>query len=94
MRRRKKHYCPPWVDERIAELKERKKLYKEREAKMLSDAAKQYSIGSRSLTRHDTPLSTVIDELKKIDTELADLEAMKSGRSARRAFGVMPRDDW
>jgi hypothetical protein len=62
---------------------------------MLSaDGVKQYAIGSRSLTRYDTSLKDIVDQIKAIEREIAELEAVKSGGSARRAYGVVPRDSW
>lgn len=49
-----------------------------------------YSIGSRSLTKHD--LEKIRSEIAGHDKAIAELTAVLNGRSRRRAVGVVPRD--
>ena len=49
-----------------------------------------YSIGSRSLTKHD--LEKIRLEIERHDKAIAELTALLSGRGRRRAVGVVPRD--
>lgn len=57
---------------------------------LLEGGVKSYAIGSRNLTKFDLPeLSAEIAALEK---EVDALEAELSGRSRRRAVGVVPRD--
>ena len=57
---------------------------------LLSGQVQSYAIGSRNLTRLDLgQLKKEIDELEK---EIDQLTAKISGRSQRKAVGVVPRD--
>jgi len=57
----------------------------------LADGGVQsYTIGSRSLTKFD--LSTIGEEIAMHEKKMDELEAELSGRSRRRAVGVVPRD--
>ena len=57
---------------------------------LLEGGVKSYAIGSRNLTKFDLPeLSAEIAALEK---EVDALEAELSGRSRRRAIGILPRD--
>ena len=49
-----------------------------------------YSIGSRSLTKHD--LEKIRLEIEGHDKAIAELSALLDGRGRRRAVGIVPRD--
>ena len=49
-----------------------------------------YSIGSRSLTKHD--LEKIRSEIAGHDKAIAELTAALNGRGRRRAVGIVPRD--
>lgn len=49
-----------------------------------------YSIGSRSLTKHD--LEKIRAEIAEHDKAIAELTAALNGRGRRRAVGIIPRD--
>lgn len=49
-----------------------------------------YSIGSRSLTKHD--LEKMRAEIAEHDKAISELTAALNGRGRRRAVGVIPRD--
>lgn len=49
-----------------------------------------YSIGSRSLTKHD--LEKIRSEIAGHDKAISELTAALSGRGRRRAVGIVPRD--
>ncbi len=49
-----------------------------------------YSIGSRSLTKHD--LEKIRSEIAEHDKSIGELTAALNGRSRRRAVGIVPRD--
>ena len=49
-----------------------------------------YSIGSRSLTKHD--LEKIRAEIAGHDKAIAELTAALNGRGRRRAVGIVPRD--
>jgi predicted translin family RNA/ssDNA-binding protein len=71
----------------------RLKLYLEREIYMLSpDAVRAYGIGSRNLQRYDTALKDILDMIKKLEDEIAELELIAEGKTPRRAVAVVPRD--
>lgn len=73
--------------------KKRLQIYLDREKDMLSpDGVKAYGVGSRNLQRYDTALKDISDMIKKLEDEIAELEAMIAGGSPRRAVAVVPRD--
>ena len=49
-----------------------------------------YSIGSRSLTKHD--LGKIRLEIAAHDKAISELTAVLNGRGRRRAVGIVPRD--
>ncbi len=49
-----------------------------------------YSIGSRSLTKHD--LEKIRTEIAGHDKAIAELTAELNGKRRRRAVGIVPRD--
>ena len=49
-----------------------------------------YSIGSRSLTKHD--LEKIRSEIEEHDKAISELTAALSGSGRRRAVGIVPRD--
>ena len=57
---------------------------------LVTGQVQSYTIGSRNLTKFDlTKLKAEIDEMEK---ELDQLAALDSGRTRRKAVGVIPRD--
>lgn len=74
------------VEEKIRRVKVRLDIYYEAEEKILH--AKEYRIGSRSLTRAD--LDDVQEEIKKLETELDALESR--GTTKRRVRNVIFKD--
>lgn len=63
--------------------------YYKREIEMLDkDGVKNYSIGTRSLSRYDTALVDIQKAIKALEQEIAELESNKP----RRAVGIVPRD--
>lgn len=67
-------------------------IYLAREKEMLTGGVQSYGIGSRNLTRYQTDLSNVRAAIKELEAEIALLEGQLSGRSVRKAVGVVPRD--
>lgn len=57
---------------------------------LLTGQAKSYSIGSRNMTRLDLP--QLEETIRKLEKEVDALEAALSGKTRRRAVGVIPRD--
>jgi len=71
---------------RRAALKELRKAY----LALVTGQVQSYTIGSRNLTKFDlTKLKAEIDAMEK---ELDQLAALASGRTRRKAVGVIPRD--
>lgn len=74
-------------------LEQRKAMLEEAYAaylKLLHGEVKQYTIGSRSLTRFD--LDELWDMIKTLEAELDQLETQLAGGGRRKAVGVIPRD--
>lgn len=57
---------------------------------LLSGQVQSYAIGSRNLTRLD--LEKLKNEIDALEKEIDELTAALSGKSRRRALGVVPRD--
>lgn len=49
-----------------------------------------YSIGSRSLTKHD--LQKIREEIAQHEKKISELAAMLGGKRRRKAVGIVPRD--
>ncbi len=58
--------------------------------KLLSGGVKSYKLDDRELTRLD--LGKLSEEIKEAEQKVDELEALLNGQSARKAFGVIPRD--
>ena len=78
---------------KVKQKRERLQLYLDREKYMLSpDAVQSYGIGSRNLQRYSTDLNDIQEMIKKLEDEIAELEAQMNGLHPRRSVGVLPRD--
>lgn len=55
-----------------------------------SGGVQQYTIGSRSLTKHD--LTKIRNEIAEHEKAVSELEAALNGQKRRRAVGFVPRD--
>ena len=80
------------IQKKITSKKERLALYLDRENEMLAGGVQSYGVGSRNLTRYQTELSTIRAAIKELEAEIELLEGQLSGKSARKAVGVVPRD--
>lgn len=74
------------LEQRKAMLEECYKAYND----LLRGRVRQYSIGSRSLTRLD--LDELWDMIKTLESEVDQLESLLAGGGRRKAVGVIPRD--
>ena len=74
------------LDFRREALKAAREAYKA----LLSGQVQSYAIGSRNLTRLD--LEKLKAEINELEKEVDELSAVLSGKSRRRALGVVPRD--
>ena len=82
------------IEGEIAEKKERRKFYLEREKTMLTGGAQSYGIGSRNLTRYTTELSQIRAAIKELDAEIKELEAKLDNQPSRKRVGLVFRDSW
>ena len=57
---------------------------------LLSGQVQSYSIGSRNLTRLN--LAELKEQIKALEKEIDELEAVLNGGGRRKAIGVIPRD--
>lgn len=57
---------------------------------LLSGQVQSYAIGSRNLTRLD--LEKLKKEIDQLEKEIDELTAKLTGKSRRKAVGVVPRD--
>lgn len=81
------------TSELLAQKKERLKMYYEREKYLLSpDAVQSYGVGTRNLQRYNTDLSDIQNMIKKLEDEVAELEATVNGDKPRKAVGVVVCD--
>ena len=71
---------------RRASLEELRKAY----LALVYGQVQSYAIGSRNLTRFD--ITRLKAEIKEMEKEVDQLEAMANGGTRRKAVGVIPRD--
>lgn len=57
---------------------------------LIDGGVKAYMIDDRQLTRFDLPV--LKKQIKELEEEIDELEALVAGARPRRAFGVIPRD--
>lgn len=76
----------------LAEKRERRTLYLEREKEMLSGGVQSYGTGSRNLTRYNTDLAQIRSEIDKLGKEIAELETELDGGAKRKRVGLVFRD--
>lgn len=78
----------------LAEKKERRALYLEREKVMLKGGVQSYGVGSRNLARYNTDLSTIRAMIKELADEIEEIEGQLEGTAARKRVGLVFRDAW
>ena len=78
------------LQERITFRRTALKAAREAYTALLSGQVQSYAIGSRNLTRLD--LEKLKNEIDALEKELDELTALQSGKSRRKAVGVVPRD--
>ena len=76
----------------IAEKRERRQLYLEREKVMLKGGAQSYGIGNRNLTRYNTDLAQIRAAIKELSDEIKELETTLNGSRPRRRVGMVFRE--
>jgi len=76
----------------LADVKERLALYRSREKEMLSNGVQSYGVGSRNLSRYNTDLNTIWNNIKQLKQEIIELNSELVGGKPRRAIGVVPCD--
>ena len=57
---------------------------------LVDGGVKSYSIDDRTLTRFDLP--SLLNEIEDAERKVDELTALCSGRKARKAFGIVPRN--
>ncbi len=57
---------------------------------LLDGGVKSYSIDDRTLTRFDLP--ELQDKIEEAERKVDELENLLNGGSARKSFGILPRD--
>lgn len=57
---------------------------------LVDGGVKSYTIDDRQLTRFDIP--DLLKEIEAAEKKVDELTALLHGRSARKAFGIIPRD--
>lgn len=72
--------------------KTRLKNYLDREASMLTDGAQSYGTGTRSLTRYQTNLADIRAEIKALQKEIAQLDAIIEARPRHFVGRIIPID--
>lgn len=80
------------IKEQLERAKSRLELYYKREEEMLDGGVQSYGLGSRNVTRYNTELSQIRDEISNLKKEIDVLENQLRGGTARKAVGVVPRD--
>lgn len=80
------------IQAEIAEKKARLALYIKREEVMLTGGVQSYGIGTRNLSRYNTDLAQIRAAIKELKDEIAELEAILEGGSARKRVGLVFRE--
>ena len=80
------------LKQELAEKRERRQLYLERERVMLTGGVQSYGIGSRNLARYNTDLAQIRAAIKELTDEIDELEALLEGQSIRKRVGLVFRD--
>lgn len=80
------------IEKQISSKEERLAFYLAREKEMLTGGVQSYGIGSKNLARYQTDLTNIRAAIKELENEIAILRGKLSGRSVRKAVGVIPRD--
>lgn len=80
------------LNQDLAEKRERRTLYLEREKVMLTGGVQSYGIGSRNLARYNTDLSQIRAAIKELTNEIDELEALIAGEPVRKRVGLVFRD--
>ena len=75
----------------LEDKRERLKLYKDMEKKMLTGGAQAYSVGSRSKTNYSMTSDQVRAAIKELEAEIEELERLISGNKSRKIVSVIPR---
>jgi len=57
---------------------------------LIDGGVKNYTIDDRQLSRFDIP--ELLDKIKEAEKKVDELNALLCGNSARKAFGIIPRD--
>ena len=78
------------MQERIAFRREALTAARKAYTALLSGQVQSYAIGSRNLTRLD--LEKLKKEIDTLEKEIDELTAALSGKSRRKAVGIVPRD--
>lgn len=73
----------------LAEKKERRTFYLEREKTMLTNGVQSYGIGSRNLARYNTDLAQIRDAIKELENEIKDIETLLNGNKLRKRVGLV-----
>ena len=58
--------------------------------KMLTGRAQSYSLGSRSKTNYNMPLSEIRRAIQKLEKEIEELEGLISGTRFRNCVAIIP----
>lgn len=80
------------IENKLKDLRDRLAIYRKREKEMLEGGVQSYGVGTRSLSRYNTDLSTVRKAIEEIEDEIEEIEDQLEGIKPRRAVGVIPRD--
>ncbi len=78
------------IKERLKYYQDVYKKYQKAYLALIEGGVKAYTIDDRSLTRFD--LKDIKELLDSTETKIDELEALLSGRKARKAFAILPRD--
>lgn len=80
------------TEELLERKKRRLELYYNREEEMLDGGVQSYGQGTRNLARYNTDLANIQKAIKELEEEINSLENVLSGKSKRKAVGVVIRD--
>jgi len=78
------------IQKRLAFRQETLDELREAYTALVKGGVKSYKIHNRELTRFD--IADLMEEIRKMEEEVDELEAQLEGGRTRKAFGILPRD--
>lgn len=80
------------IEQKITEKKRRLDLYKKKEEMILNGEIQSYSMSGRSVTKSNTELTMIAEQISKLEDEISVLAGLLQGKKTRACCRVVPED--